>query len=124
MLPADINIADYATPEELVYEVTRDLRPAESLRQSARSLQLVGSLEADQQFFGEGKYEGFGFSWRWKTTRCASLASSLTVLPTPGWIWRGQTVVSIDGRPIADILANEGINAALDNATAHSKFEN
>ena len=118
LLPANINIGDYATPEELVFEVTRNFGPQKD-GQPLDLFSSVGSLDADQQFFGEGKYEGFGFSYRvendeMRFTRVFADSPANLV----GNFARTQTVVSINGRPIADILANEGIGAALDSATA------
>ena len=118
LLPADINIADYASPEELVFEVTRNFGPQNASNQPLDLFSSVGSLDADQQFFGEGKYEGFGFSWRLENdemrfTRVFADSPANTV----GGFARTQTVVSLDGRPIAEIVANEGVNTALDNAT-------
>jgi len=118
LLPANINIDDYATPEELATQVTQTYGPQKPGGGPLDRFSSVGSLEADQQFFGEGKYEGFGFSWRLENnemrfTRVFADSPANTV----GGFSRGQTVVSIDGRAIADIQANEGINAALDNPT-------
>jgi carboxyl-terminal processing protease len=119
MLPANINIANYATPEALVTQVTETFGPQKPTGGPLDRFSSVGSLEADQQFFGEGKYEGFGFSWRMENnemrfTRVFDDSPANMV----GGFSRGQTVVSIDGRTIAEITAAEGINAALANATA------
>ena len=118
LLPADINIADYASPEELVFEVTRNFGPQNASNQPLDLFSSVGSLDADQQFFGEGKYEGFGFSWRLENDE---MRFTRVFVDSPanmvGGFARTQTVASIDGRSVAEILANEGIGAALDNAT-------
>lgn len=119
LLPANINIADYASPEELVSHVTRTYGPQNPAGGPLDRWSSVGSLQADVQYYGEGKYEGFGFSWRvenneMRFTRVFVDSPANTV----GGFSRGQTVVSIDGRTIADIQANEGINAALNNQTA------
>jgi len=118
-LPAGIDIADYASPEELVTQVTRTLGPQNPTGGPLDRFSSVGSLQADQQYYGEGKYEGFGFSWRieneeMRLTRVFVDSPANTV----GGFSRGQTVVSIDGRTIAAIRAAEGINAALDDMTA------
>ena len=125
LLPANINIADYATPEELVTQVTQTYGPQRPGGGPLDRFSSVGSLEADQQFFGEGKYEGFGFSWRvenneMRFTRVFADSPANTV----GGFSRGQTVVRIDGRTIADILANEGINAALNFDTVEFEIQN
>jgi hypothetical protein len=117
-LPANISIDDYASPEALATQVTQTFGPQQPGGGPLDRFSSVGSLQADQQFFGEGKYEGFGFSWRLENnemrfTRVFADSPANLV----GGFSRGQTVVSIDGRTTADIIANEGINAALDNAT-------
>ena len=125
MLPANINIADYASPEELVTQVTRTYGPQRLGGGPLDRFSSVGSLAADQQFFGEGKFEGFGFSWRvenneMRFTRVFADSPANLV----GGFSRGQTVLSIDGRTIAEILANEGISAALNGATAQFEIRN
>ena len=125
LLPANIDIADYASPEELATQVTRTYGPQRPDGTPLDRFSSVGSLQADQQFFGEGKFEGFGFSWRvenneMRFTRVFVDSPANTV----GGFSRGQTVLSIDGRTIAEIRANEGINAALDGATAQFEIRN
>jgi carboxyl-terminal processing protease len=125
LLPANINTADYATPEELVTQVTRNFGPQRPTGGPLDRFSSVGSLVADQQYYGEGKYEGFGFSWRvenneMRLTRVFVDSPAETV----GGFSRGQTVVSIDGRTIADIRANEGIDAALNFNTVEFEIQN
>jgi len=118
LLPANISIADYATPEQLVTQVTQNFGPQKATGGPLDLFSSVGPLAADQQFFGEGKYEGFGFSWRIENDE---MRFTRVFVDSPanmvGGFERGQTVVSLNGRTIADIRANEGINAVLDNAT-------
>jgi len=118
MLPATLNIADYASPEELVTVVTETHGPQKPTGGPLDRFSSVGSLAADQQFFGEGKYEGFGFSWRMENNEMRFTRVFVdSPANTVGGFSRGQTVVSIDGRSIAEIAAAEGVNAALDNMT-------
>ena len=124
LLPANIDIADYASPEELATQVTETYGPQKAGGGPLDRFSSVGSLQADQQFFGEGKYEGFGFSWRMENnemrfTRVFADSPANNV----GGFSRGQTVLSIDGQLIADIVAGNGINAALDNATVQFEIE-
>ena len=118
LLPANLSIADYATPEELVTLVTQTYGPQKATGGPLDLFSSVGALAADQQFFGEGKYEGFGFSWRIENDE---MRFTRVFVDSPanmvGGFERGQTVLSLDGRSIADIRANEGINAVLGNAT-------
>lgn len=124
LLPANINIADYATPEELATLVTQNFGPQQPGGGPLDRFSSVGSLQADQQFFGEGKYEGFGFSWRLENN---AMRFTRVFVDSPanmvGGFSRGQTVLSLDGRTITDILANEGVNAALDNATVQFEIQ-
>ena len=122
LLPADINIADYATPEELVFEVTTTFGPQDALGDPIDRWSSVGSLVEDQQYFGEGRYEGFGFSWREENGEMRMR----TIYPgSPADIAgfaRGQTVLTFNGRTFADIEANEGIGVFFDN-NATVEFE-
>jgi C-terminal processing protease CtpA/Prc len=124
MLPANINIADYPSPEDLVYEVTTTYGPQDANDDPIDRWSSVGSLQADQQFFGEGKYEGFGFSWRLENN---AMRFSRVFVDSPantaGGFERGQIVLRIDGRTIADIVANEGINAALAGDTVQFEIQ-
>ena len=63
-MPADIDIADYATPEELIIEVTQTFGPQDGNDKPIDLFSYINSIDADAQFFGEGKYEGFGFSYK------------------------------------------------------------
>jgi len=119
LFPAGINIADYTTPEELVREVTRTFGPQDANGPVDR-FSSVGSAQADAEFFGEGKFEGFGFSYRIvdPATDDVRLVRVFSGSPADnGGLGRGQQFVSLDGRSVAEIQANEGIGAVFDNAT-------
>jgi C-terminal processing protease CtpA/Prc len=123
-LPANINIADYASPESLVYEVTTTFGPQDALGNPIDRWSSVGSLVADQQYYGEGKYEGFGFSWR-EEGGAMRMTGVFSGSPADvAGLERGQTVLTLDGRTYADIVANEGISAFFDaNATVNFEME-
>jgi len=119
LLPASINIADYATPEVLVREVTRSFGP-QGANGPVDLFSSVGSAQADAEFFGEGRFEGFGFSYRTvdAATNDIRLVRVFSGSPADnGGLGRGQQFVSLDGRSIADIQANEGVSAVFNNAT-------
>ena len=124
MLPANIDIADYPSPEVLVDEVTETYGPQKPSGGPLDRFSSVGSLAADQAFFGEGKYEGFGFSWRMEGPDMRFTRVFVSGPAFAANFGRGQTVLRIDGRTIADIDANEGIGAALDNATVEFEIQN
>jgi len=114
-LPPNINIANYASPEQLVFDVTTTYGPQDANGDPIDLWSSVGSLAADQQYFGEGKYEGFGFSWR-EEGGDMRITGVFTGSPADAaGLARGQTVVTLDGRSYANIVASEGINAFFDN---------
>lgn len=114
LLPPDLSISNYETPELLVSEVTRTYGPQKANGDPVDLFSSVGSAQADAEFFGEGKYEGFGFSWRFVDTDDARLSRVFSDSPAAqGGLERGQQILGLNGRTIADINANEGVNAAL-----------
>ncbi|MDH3777482.1 MAG: hypothetical protein OES59_01565, partial [Gammaproteobacteria bacterium] len=117
LLPANINIADYATPEELVTQVTQTYGPQKPGGGPLDRFSSVGSLAADQQFFGEGKFEGFGFRFNF-----VNFLPPFQILGTfadspagASALARGQTVITLNGRTPEAIQAAEGISAFFDN---------
>jgi hypothetical protein len=116
-LPANISIADYATPEELVFRVTETYGPRRSDGTPVDRFSSVASLVADQQFFGEGKFEGFGFRFNF-----VDFLPPFQILGTfadspagASALARGQTVITLNGRTPEQIQASEGINAFFSN---------
>jgi len=107
LLPANIKVSDYSSPEELLAELVK-VQPIDSFS-------YIGSAEADAQFFGEGKYEGFGFSWRFVAADDARLTRVFSDSPAAlGGLERGQRIVALNGRTATEIEAAEGMSAALD----------
>ena len=118
LLPANIDINDYASPEELVFQVTTTFGPKDALGNPIDRFSSVGSLQADQQFFGEGKYEGFGFSWREENNE---MRISRVFEGSPaalGLLARGHYVDRLNGRTYTDVRSNEGIAAFFDKRAA------
>ena len=124
MLPAGIDIADYPSPEVLVYEVTETYGPQNPSGGPLDRFSSVGSLAADQAFFGEGQYEGFGFSSRMEGPDMRFTRVFVSSPAFAAGFSRGQTVLRLDGRTIADIEANEGIGAVLDNDVVEFEIQN
>ena len=114
-LPDNINIADYGSPESLVFEVTTTFGPQDALGNPIDRWSSVGSLAADQQYYGEGKYEGFGFSWREEGGEMRMTGVFADSPAANAGIERGQTVISLNNRSYDNIVANEGINTFFDN---------
>jgi len=116
-LPGDINIANYASPEELVFEVTTTYGPQNASNEPIDLFSSVGSAAADSQFFGEGRFEGFGFSWRFVDQGLTDFRVTRTFAGSPadvGGLGRGQQVLSLDGRSVGEVAASEGIGAFFD----------
>ncbi|MCH8866465.1 MAG: hypothetical protein IID58_06390 [Proteobacteria bacterium] len=116
LLPAQINIDDYASPEALLDALTTyspDDGSGQPIDQS-RGFSFINSAEADAQFFGEGKYEGFGFSFRYEASDDIRLTRVFSGSPAAaGGLARGQRIVALNGRTIAEINAAEGIIAVF-----------
>jgi C-terminal processing protease CtpA/Prc len=122
MLPSNIDIADYATPEELVYLVTRTYGPQFAGGGPIDRWSFIRSAEEDQQYYGEGKYEGFGFSWREEGGEMRITGVYAGSPAATAGFDRGQTAVTLNGRTYANIVAGEGISAFFD-ANATITFE-
>jgi len=122
MLPPNIDIANYATPEELIFEVTREFGPQDMDGNPIDLFSSINTIVADAQFFGEGKYEGFGFSFDFlasddlRLTRVFTDSPAYVAEPGPG-LRRGHRILSLNGRSIAEIEANEGVSAVFAEAT-------
>ena len=107
LLPANVNINSYATPDDLLAFLT-SFQPVDNFS-------FIGSAAADAEFFGEGRFEGYGFSSRFVATNDLQLSRVFVDSPAfRGGLRRGQQIVRLNGRTIADIQANEGVGALFD----------
>jgi carboxyl-terminal processing protease len=114
LLPNNVNVDDYATPEDLLAYLTT-FSPDDGTGQPIDVFSFINSAAADAQFFGEGKFEGFGFSWRRVAADDVRLSRVFSGSPAAmGGLDRGQRIVALDGRSVAEIEAAEGMNAAFD----------
>jgi C-terminal processing protease CtpA/Prc len=114
LLPANLSIDDYASPEQLVRDVTQTYGPQKANGDPVDLFSSVGSAQADADFFDAGQYGGFGFSYRFLDTNDVRLSRVFSNSPAAlGGLERGQQILGLDGRTIADINANEGLAAAL-----------
>ena len=103
LLPADVNIDSFASPGELLAFLTSF--------QAVDRFSFLRSA-ADEQAFLEGQFEGFGFSSRFVAAN--DLRLSRVFVDSPAWnagLRRGQQILQLNGRTIADIEANEGLGA-------------
>jgi len=107
LLPTNVDINAYNSPEELLAFLTT-VQPLDDFS-------FINTVEADTQFFGEGKYEGYGFSTRFLAADDLRLARVFVDSPanTAG-LARGQRILEMNGRTIAEIEAAEGVGAVFD----------
>jgi carboxyl-terminal processing protease len=117
-LPAEVDISQFATPEDLLAFLTTfspDLTPDDGIDNPVDRFSFINTAAADQAFFGEGRFEGFGFSSRFVAENDLRLTRVFVDSPANrGGLARGQQIVALNGRTIAEIQANEGVNAVLD----------
>ena len=115
LLPASVDISQFATPDDVLEFLTTfspDLTPDDGIDNPVDRFSHINSAQADQAFFGEGKFEGFGFSWRF--VAADDLRLTRVFLDSPAFragLRRGQRILELDGRTIAEIQAAEGISA-------------
>lgn len=124
-LPASVNLDDYDTPQDLI-DFLSTFSEEDTAGNPVDRFSSIGSLTSDQQFFGEGRYEGFGFSSRfltdtdWRLTRVfVDSPAGQTETPAGEKMARGQQITALEGRTIAEINAAEGTNALLENDTVN-----
>ncbi len=107
LLPASVDIDLYSSPEELLAFLTT-VQPLDDFSH-------INTLAADTQFFGEGKYEGYGFSTR--NLAADDLRLTRVFVDSPAnaaGLARGQRILELNGRTIAEIEAAEGVGAVFD----------
>ncbi len=111
-LPASVDLSAHASPEELLtfLKTFSPINAATGLPIDRFS--FINTAAADSAFFGEGKFEGFGFSWRYEAVDDVRFTRVFTDSPanTAGFM-RGHRIIALAGRIIADIDANEGVSA-------------
>jgi C-terminal processing protease CtpA/Prc len=82
-----------------------------------RGFSFITTPAADAQFFGEGQFVGFGFGSKFVDAPVnADLRLTQVFSASPAaaaGFQRGQRIVAIDGRTIAEIGQAEGLSAAL-----------
>ena len=118
LLPATVDLTAYETAEDLLDFLTT-FSPDDGAGEPVDRFSFLTTATSDQQFFGEGKFEGFGFSSRfvadddWRLTR--------VFVDSPanrGGLARGQRIVALNGQSVAELEAGDGVFAFLDaNAT-------
>ena len=116
-LPADVDIGQFAGPDDLLAFLTT-FSPDNGSGSPVDRFSFINSAEADQQFFGEGRFEGFGFNSRFVATNDLRFTRVYADSPANrGGLARGQRILQLDGRTIAEIEAAEGVGAVFDQPT-------
>jgi len=114
LLPNNVNVDNYATPEALL-AFLMTFSPDDGSGQPIDQFSFIGSAAADAAFFGEGKFEGFGFSRRHLAADDVRLTRVFGGSPADlGGLARGQRILMLNGRTITEIEAAEGLNAVFD----------
>ena len=104
VLPATVDLDSYPTPEALL-EYLISFQPLDNFS-------YIDLAAADAQFFGEGRYEGFGFSTRFEAADDLRLTRVFASSPArAAGFARGQRIVMLNGRTIAEVEAGEGVSA-------------
>ncbi|MDH4072007.1 MAG: S41 family peptidase [Gammaproteobacteria bacterium] len=104
LLPDVVDLDAFPTPEALL-DYLISFQPLDSFS-------YIDLAEADAQFFGEGRYEGFGFSTRFEAAGDLRFTRVFAASPAnASGFARGQRIIALNGRSIAEIEANEGIGA-------------
>jgi hypothetical protein len=112
-LPANVDITQFGTPDDVLQHLA-SFSPDDGNGRPVDRFSFINSAQSDQEFFGEGRFGGFGFSSRFVADDNVRLSRVFT--DSPAWragLRRGQRILELDGRTIAEIQAAEGINAVL-----------
>jgi carboxyl-terminal processing protease len=107
LLPANVDLGQFETPEALLSHLI-SFQPLDDFS-------FISLAADDAAFFGEGRYEGFGFSTRFEAADDIRFTRVFAGSPAAqAGFRRGQKILELDGRTIAEIEANEGVNAVFD----------
>lgn len=104
LLPPNVDLETYATAEELLAYLV-SFQPLDDFS-------YIDLAANDAQFFGAGQYSGYGFSSRFEAIDDLRFTRVFSSSPAAqAGFARGQRIIMLDGRTIADIQANEGVDA-------------
>ena len=114
-LPASVDLSAHASPEDLLTFLISFSPTNPATGAPIDRFSFINTAAADSAFFGEGQFEGFGFSWRYEAID--DVRFTRVFESSPAFIAgfeRGFRIIALDGRTIADIDANEGVSAMFD----------
>lgn len=113
LLPASVDLDGFASPDDLL-EFLTTFSPDDGGGNPIDRFSFITSVEAEEAFFGEGQFEGFGFSSRFVAAGDLRLTRVFASSPAnAAGLVRGQRILELDGRTIAAIEAAEGVSAVL-----------
>lgn len=115
LLPPQVDISQFASPEDLLSFLST-FSPRDANNEPIDRFSFINSAAADAQFFGEGKFEGFGFSSKFVDVGGTDLRLTRVFLDSPAdqaGLARGQRILELNGRTIAEINAAEGLGAVF-----------
>ncbi|MBT8088078.1 MAG: hypothetical protein KJO46_08570 [Gammaproteobacteria bacterium] len=120
LLPADINIADYASPEELIVRVTEDFGPQDADGNPIDRFSFVRTQESEQDFLDGTLGELFGFSYRFVDEALTEFRIVRVFTGSPAAtadipLARGQRILTLNGRSVTEIAGSEGISTFFGN---------
>lgn len=106
-LPAQVNLANYATPQALLDALTAGARA----QGKDRFFSYVTTRQADSSFFGEGEFIGFGFRSRIDGNRVFFTDVFESTPASEAGLVRGAELLAVDSGsgfvPVATILATD-----------------
>jgi C-terminal processing protease CtpA/Prc len=86
----------------------------DALRVPEDRFSFLTSAAADQAFFGDGQFAGLGFQSTQTGADEVRLSDVFELSPAAlGGLARGDRILSVNGRPIAEVLMEEGFVASL-----------
>ena len=116
LLPETVNLAAFASPEDLLEHLKTFSPTSPGSIDPVDTFSFINSAADDAAFFGEGKFEGFGFSFRSDPAATDDIRFTRVFSGSPAaqaGFARGQRIVALDGLSIAEIGA-EGVGAVFD----------
>ncbi len=117
LLPANVDLSRHASPEELLAFLI-SFQPLDNFS-------FINTAEADAKFFGEGQFEGFGFSSRFVAADDLRFTRVFSGSPAAqAGFQRGQRILELDGRTIAEIEANEGLGVVFGQTPLEFRIRN
>ena len=106
--------ADFSTPEAYL----------DALLVPEDQFSFITSAAVDDAFFGDSQFAGIGFQSRQPGDGTVRIVDVFEGSPAEqGGLARGDSITAVDGRPIDEVLAEEGFTASLGPPTVGTTVE-